>query len=320
MKKNFKNTKVVKVMAAILAAMMLCGTFGTVSYAGEETLDNPLVEVDVWGTTISLYQYQIITIAYDDENWYKLSGHGSLWTEPLYITGKNPVEDIYAQANQYFGYIGSGQTETETEYVEPTTEYVEPTTEYIEPETTTPYVEPTTEYVEPETTTPYIEPTTEYIPETEIYIEPETEYVEPVHVHNWVDSVKKQYVWVQGDCTEAKTYSPVFNKQHWVKCGCGNYSVMVEDEFGNVYEDAEEAFDEHWFACGYNCWDVNIPIDIIGYKEKIHTGHLFTGTWELLDTMYCEECGCYLVIDTGEVLDELYTDYNETVSYKISKN
>lgn len=95
---------------------------------------------------------------------------------------------------------------------------------------------------------------------------------------------------------------------------------MVEDEFGNKYEDAEDAFVDHLFECGYNFWNVSIPIDIIGYKEKVHTGHLFTGTWELLDTMYCEECGCYLVIDTGEVLNELYTDYNETVSYRISKN
>lgn len=312
MKKNFKNTKVVKVTAALLAALMLCSTFGTISYAAGDS-EATIVEVSVWGTTISLYDREWKYIAYDDECWYVLYGYsGEVERVPLANTGQSWPEDVYAQANQYFGYIG-GSTEPETEYVEPETEYVEPTTEYVEP--TTEYIEPetTTVYVEP--TTEYVEPATEYIPETEIYVEPETEYVEPVHVHNWVDSVKKQYVWVKGDCTEAKTYSPIFNSQHWIKCGCGNYTVMEKDEFGNIYEEAVDAFVEHSFECGYNFWEIDIPVDIIGYKEKVHTGHLFTGTWELLDTMYCEECGCYLVIDTGEVLDELYTDYNCGVAY-----
>ena len=326
MKKNLKNTKTkaVKVTAAILAAMMLCGTFGTVSYAGGSD-EITTVEVSVWGTTISVGHREWKYIAYDDDSWYVLYGsRGTVEQVPLANTGQSEPEDAYAQANQYFGYIGSGQTEPETEYVEPTTEYVEPTTEYVEPETTTEYVEPTTEYVEPETTTvyvepetEYVEPETEYVPETEAYVEPETEYTEPAHVHNWVDSLKKQYVWVEGECTEARTYSPKFNKQHWMKCGCGNYTVMVEDENGNFYADVEEAFIEHNLECGYNFWDINTPIDIIGYTEKIHTGKKFNGTWELLDTMYCADCDCYLIIDTGEVVDKLYTDYYNTVSYKV---
>ena len=325
MKKNLKNTKTkaVKVTAAVLAAMMLCGTFGTVSYA--QGPDPELKEISVWGITISLWTSQWEYIAYDDDSWYILYGStGEVEKVPITCTGKNDPEYYYACADQYFGYIGSGQTETEpeTEYVEPTTEYVEPetTTVYVEP--TTEYVEPTTEYIEPETTTvyvepetEYVEPETEYIPETEAYVEPETEYTEPAHVHNWVDSLKKQYVWVKGDCTEARTYSPKFNKQHWIKCGCGNYTVMVEDEYGNYYDDVYEAFVEHSFECGYNFWNVSIPIDIVDYEEHIHTGHTFTGTWELLDVKYCEECGCYLVVDTGEVVDELTTDYNESIGY-----
>ena len=112
MKKNFKNTKVVKVMAAILAAMMLCGTFGTVSYAAT------IVEVSVWGTTISLYDREWKYIAYDDECWYVLYGYsGEVERVPLANTGQSWPEDVYAQANQYFGYIGSS-TEPETEYVD----------------------------------------------------------------------------------------------------------------------------------------------------------------------------------------------------------